>query len=278
MFILESLPNEIIVKILYHLFVDDALDGTATFKAVCSANPLLKNICLSSPVLRYQLALNALGMVDGDSHLDSASKLAELNRHESSWRALSAIDSDNVIRRTTVHVPFRASHIYDLSAGIYLLGECKSDALIRETHVLRVLDLRTLDTAASEKRPAAPVWPEITVNAEIVDIGFCLHEFDLLAVVGQRQTEDLTRWTIVIFLLELSTGRPHPYAIQPELVVGEALRDWGKMSIMMEIVGSKLVLLMSWRILRIAPAAHDCLIVLNWQKGHLIFVSLSLLG
>lgn len=268
MLTLKDLPDEIIVKILHFLFTDDAFQSTDQFKVICKADPLLEEICVGNPLLRYQLALNALGMVDGDSNLDAASKLEQLNRREHAWRSLSL---DNC-RRTQVRIPFRASHIYDLSAGVYLLGECKTEGHLRDTHTLRVLDLRQV----GESGVPPLVWPEVKVDAEIVDIAFCLHEHDLLAVVGQRPMEGHPeRCTIFIFLIELSTGKPHPYARESEILVGEALRVWGKMSIMVEIVGPKLVLLMSWRALHIAPAAHDCLILLQWQKGILIIVRSS---
>lgn len=259
------LPEEIIAHVLFYTFLDAGSNVSRLFTNVCRAGRPLRDICLNSPIIRYHLALNAYGMIDGDSYEDAAAKLKELNRRERSWRQLSF----SGLTRKTIPVPFHPSHIYDLSSGVYLLGQCKRDFRIPKTHSLRILDMRE-----ALKSDASPVWPEFTVDAEIVDIGICLHEFDLLAVIGQRATPDTRSYKIILFFIELSTGRPHPYSRVKEMVLGNALREWGRMSIMMEIVGSKLVLMMSWQSPSLFEDVNvdEILMLVNWQKAEILVV------
>lgn len=168
---LEDLPVEAIARILSFLDYNDLF-------AVSRLNDLFRDIYKNFPELQYSYALQESGMVDVDSSLDIRTKLGELLRREQAWRTM------DLSRKVTVKVPHRTSHIYDLSGGVYLLGDCKNSTFSRETQTLRFFDLTTC-TSGPEVRQEA--WPEMKLETNIVDIAFGLHEFDLVAVVGTKQ-------------------------------------------------------------------------------------------
>ncbi|THH03895.1 hypothetical protein EW145_g5925 [Phellinidium pouzarii] len=252
---LNELPAELIERIFSHLDFKDLI-------VVGRVNHYLRDVYTSSMELQYRFALDVSGMVDGEPVNNMRSKLVELRRREAAWHAL------DLSRKVTVHVPHRTSHIYDLSAGIYLLGDCYAYTVTRETRSLRVFDLRMCATAPAT---CTGPWRELTIDADIVDIAFSLYEFDLIAIVGIKQEQNEERRSIVIYLRELSSGKPHPLAHRPEMVVGGITNNRSKMSIMMEIVGPRLLLLMTWRpVSRRLGNRDDTLLLINWWEGRLI--------
>ena len=153
-------------------------------------------------------------------------------------------------------------------------------------------------------------WPEMKIEGcNIVDIGFALHEFDLVAVVcvkpGYVHTCDFTYNTafllcvcsitcvtschystfsqhgeqsnVILSLRELSTGAPHPLARNPDIVV-DPVEDHqllqGKLSIMLEIVGPRLLLLLTWHrsLQRVRQREQDKLFLFNWWEGTKVVV------
>ena len=167
---LEDLPIEAIARILSFLDYKDS-------RAVLRLNRLFADVYNSFPELQYSLALQEAGMVDSDPSVDIRTKLKELERRERAWRTM------DLKRKVTVNVTHRTSHIYDLSGGIYLLGDCKNSLASRETRTLRFFDLTTC-TSGPDVR--SEPWPEMRLDTSIVDIGFGLHEFDLVAVIGTK--------------------------------------------------------------------------------------------
>lgn len=170
-FKLEELPVEAIARIF------GFLDSRGLI-AVSQLNHFFRDLMDNFSELKYSLALQLAGMVDVDSTLDIRSKLEELERREHAWRTM------DLSRSATVTVPHMTSHIYDLSGGIYLLGDCLGRHPSRETGSLRFFDLTTCSSGSPTKRTEP--WPEMRLETNIVDIGFCLNEFDLVAVVGVK--------------------------------------------------------------------------------------------
>lgn len=75
-------------------------------------------------------------------------------------------------------------------------------------------------------------------------------------------------------LHEHSTGCPHPFAENPVIHIMHSKRTWGKLSIMIEISGPSLLLLLSWHSLgRGHVEMDDVLYLINWWSGEILAVS-----
>jgi hypothetical protein len=75
-----------------------------------------------------------------------------------------------------------------------------------------------------------------------------------------------------LVLLSISTGEHHPSTTQPVIYLTETTTGQGHCSIMLEIVGDNLALLLTYRQhlgLRVAP---DTFHVYNWRTGALTAV------
>ena len=83
--------------------------------------------------------------------------------------------------------------------------------------------------------------------------------------------------SVILCLRELSTGEPHPLARNPDIVIDPVSGDHGKLSIMLEIVGPRLLLLLTWnrglRFLRDPEDEQDKLLLFNWWEGTMVTVS-----
>ena len=104
---LALLPVELLEEILLHLSPDDLL-------AVQQLSKAFQALILESVELQYTLALRTHGLIDGPSPVSKNVKLDEVRRKEKAWGTL------DLSRKTTVRVGHLASHIYDLSGGVYL--------------------------------------------------------------------------------------------------------------------------------------------------------------
>lgn len=174
---LQDLPVETIARIFGFLNWSDLL-------VVSQLNSFFRDVYRSFPELKYSYALQVSGMVDTheyykstysrgatitehDGHTSQTGCIAEFSSfggdirtktgaiqdREYNWRRMDLRD-----HFTRVVVPHRTSHIYDLSGGVYLLGDCKHSVISRDTHSLRSLDLnrctrsgRTLYVKESEE-------------------------------------------------------------------------------------------------------------------------------
>lgn len=167
---IQDLPVETIVRILLFLEYKDLL-------SIPCLNLFFRDLYEKFPVLQYSLALQIYGMTDSNPYLDARSKLEELERRERAWRVM------DLSRKVTVKVPVKTSRVYDLSGGVYFLGDCKGSIDSLGTHTLRFYDL---SPCVSEMGLRDDPWPEISIDANIVDFGLALNEFDLVAIVGTR--------------------------------------------------------------------------------------------
>ncbi|EJD05129.1 uncharacterized protein FOMMEDRAFT_145732 [Fomitiporia mediterranea MF3/22] len=249
----EELPVEAVARILSFLDWKDLL-------VVSSLSRFLREAYQSFPELQLSYALQTYAMIDTDPTLNMRRKLNELERRERAWRELDPL------HKVTIKIPHRTSHIYDLSGGVYLLGDCKNSIVSRDTKTLRFFDLSTCTTGPAVREES---WPEIRLETNIVDIGFGLDEFDLVAVVGINPARNGEQGSIVLSFRELSTGAPHPLAKHPDIFVDPVHGHEGKLSIMMEIVGPRLLLLLTWSrtVNRRFAQPQDKLLLFNWWEG-----------
>jgi len=72
-----------------------------------------------------------------------------------------------------------------------------------------------------------------------------------------------------LVLLKLSTGDYHTSATQPTVYLTETTAAHGHCSVMLEIVGNNLALLLTYRQHLGLRASHDTFRVYNWRTGTL---------
>lgn len=172
---LLDLPPELLIDILcflpYH-----------TLFACSGTNRLLNELVASSPRVQYHLHAHIAGIrpdsTTNTSSLTLPDRLKLLKSREESWRTLHYSGT------TSIPIPHNVSSIYDLTAGIYLLGEALRTeqrglmARIERTRAVRYVRLPSLpmDGALLE-------WSRIDVGEEVVDIGLNVVELDLIAIL-----------------------------------------------------------------------------------------------
>jgi hypothetical protein len=173
---LLDLPNELIVQILSHLTGKD-------LRTCQISNSALYTAINASVLLQYKIALSSSKATDNpSSSLSVLERLKALKGSEEAWTFLRKDFT------RTIPVKFEVSCIYDLSGGVFLLGDLSRNAL----HYIK------LPTAIDDDVE----WKKILLDpceGSIIDMGFCLYEHDLLTVV--------TTWLFIIL------GRSHPLII-----------------------------------------------------------------
>ena len=157
---LLDLPNELIVQILTDLTHRDLI-------ACQLSNRLLYTTIKDSVLLQFQIALSTFKSADNPScPLSLSERLKALKNSEDAWSFLRT----DFKRR--IDVNFGVSGIYDLTAGVFLLGNAARTAL----HYIKLPSSIEDDVE----------WRMIKLNpgeGTIIDMGFCLYEHDLLVVV-----------------------------------------------------------------------------------------------
>lgn len=160
---LQDLPVELILRILSFLNLPGLI-------ATRSTSRLFYQIIDTSVLLQYIMSMQAYGVEDNaESTLNVAERLDRLRKHEDAWSNLKIAFTKTI----DVHNP--TSGIYDLTSGVYLLGEGSRyhRRLTTAVHWLQ------LPSSLHEE----PKWNKIDVGAKIVDIGLAIREHDLIAVV-----------------------------------------------------------------------------------------------
>ena len=158
---LLDLPNELIIQILSHLTHQDLV-------ACQLSNTALYTAIKASVLLQFQIALSTFKATDNPScPLSVSERLQALKSSENAWTFLRQDFNQRIA------ADFQASTIYDLSGGVFLLGDVSLTAL----HYIKLPSSIEDDVQ----------WKKIQLNpAEdgiIIDMGFCVYEHDLLAVV-----------------------------------------------------------------------------------------------
>ncbi|KAG6819166.1 hypothetical protein H0H93_014727 [Arthromyces matolae] len=143
--------------------------------------------------------------------------------------------------------------IYDLTGGIYFKG----DMLRKSIHYCRLPSNPSDDVS----------WRKIQIDkGRLVDIGVSVLEHDLIAILTYSDHPTIPRRSrIELSLIQLSTGRQHPLARNPVLVVSEG--EMFQPAILLEIVGEFLVLIMTHHVG--GPRPPDSIHVFEWKTGTL---------
>ncbi|KAH9925398.1 uncharacterized protein BXZ73DRAFT_49949 [Epithele typhae] len=223
---LLTLSHEMVVHVLSNLHYNDL----NTCRRVCH---LLNRIIQGSILLQYSMQLQLSGFEDNaSSPLVIADKLRLLKQQESAWQRL------DFSKPVPVRLPFHPSSIYELSDGIFLLGESTS-GLQTGTDIIRWTRLSALSAGPTSDDN----WVRICVGAHIIDVGLSVQEHDLVVVATDRESED-GETIFELRLLQLSTGLNHPLAANPvvQLATVPALTQpvAGQCSVCIEIVGDYL--------------------------------------
>jgi hypothetical protein len=256
-----DLPPELVIRILCYL---DLYDLSACQLTHSSLRAVIKD----SILIEYHIATQLAGVEDNPlSKLSIQERLERLASQEDGWAHL---DFDFTKKISVEHNP---SGIYDLTGGIYLLGDQRR----------RALHYCTLPSKSSDQTR----WSRIDVEENIIDMGLAIYEHDLVAIVTmfvscQFQTifasltqfrtpqgETSSMHNIEILLLKFSTGEPHPQARLSRLFVEES-RGY-RPAIGIEIVGDNLALITSHYDNPFDP--DDDLYVFDWKTGVLKLVS-----
>ncbi|KAG6846827.1 hypothetical protein H0H93_011541, partial [Arthromyces matolae] len=237
---LQNLPYEIIIQILSYIDFLDAL-------AISSVNILLRSCLSHSQLLQYRFK-SQLASIQNNSFytLDFHERLKVLKNSEDSWANLR-IDFQKEL--PIQHSPFG---IYDLTGGIYLMGDENQKAV----HYCRL----------PSKESDSVEWTKISIDdgSSIVDVGLAIYEHDLIAVVTTTPLPTRINAKVEIRLMEFSTGKPHPQARHTNLFVRVV---YGlSASIGIEIVGDHLALVTTPN--SVETVARFC--VFNWKTGVMI--------
>ncbi|CAL1712229.1 unnamed protein product [Somion occarium] len=258
---LLDLPPELLIRI-FLLF-----DNPGDVLACSRTNRNVYTLVVEDVRIQYHIETLAARVTNNPKcMLPIAERLARLKRREAAWRDLS------VRRSTTVPISYSPTGIYDLSGGVYFLGERQHiGQLATLTRSLRWIRLPSVEEDREEREIQ---WNKIDVGKDIADLGLALDEHDLVAVAFfevQQNGNDLSRATLKLSvqLLQLSTGRNHPLASQPTLEVDSYSIAIAPPGLSIEIVGDKIVLLLTFPYG--GPDVIVKLFVWNWKTGHLHF-------
>ncbi|KAI0063793.1 hypothetical protein BV25DRAFT_1801445 [Artomyces pyxidatus] len=249
---LSRLPVELLVKTLTLL---DLLDLTAC-ELSCRR---LHKIVEGSVLLQYLKHLQIAGVSDRCGSLSVDKRLQALRRREEAW---SEID----IRATfKVQVPFRPTGIYDLTGGAILLGT-RSSIFSRATTGYAY---HVLPSVPDSVVPPSYPWLHHDLELNIVDVGLGVDTHDLVAVLTSSvtnpfySTNDGETEQLDLRLFSFSTGKPHPLAGQHVIPIASRLWAGGGCSVLIEIVGDHLALLLTFNADR-----TDMLVLVDWKHGH----------
>ncbi|KAF5380137.1 hypothetical protein D9615_006303 [Tricholomella constricta] len=237
---LLQLPPEIVVRILYYLDIVDLVSVSCTHSTVYKYTQ-------SFQILQYRFATQAAA-VDDNPHckLIISERLALLKSREEGWARF------NIDFRKSISVLHHPSGIYDMTGGIYLLGD--------ESR-------RTLHYCTLPSKPSDSVaWSQIHVEHTLVDMGLSIYEHDLIAIVTTKpHPTDTSVHIIELNLLQFSTGQPHPRARNPVFFVAET--GWPRPAIGIEIVGDNIALITTHFLNPFQP--RDRFYIFDWPTATL---------
>jgi hypothetical protein len=175
---LLNCPLEIIIQILLELNPQDRLACQLT-------NTCLHDIVRESVVLQYNAALTFAKAEDNPfSILKVADRLRALKSGVKAWSFLRPRFTKSL---SVSHVQ---SGLYNLSAGVYLLGNSTRPGL----HYIRLPSKEGEDVS----------WRNIESNNAVIGIGLCLYEHDLIVIITASVLAH--RFCDTIIDTDLSTG------------------------------------------------------------------------
>ena len=191
-----DLPIEVVYRIFILLDLNE-LHAISCLNKTCHA--------IYKQHLELDFVLKAAGVVNGSRLVDSAEKLRALKRREERWKVL------DMSRSVLVKIPHRASNLYDLSAGFYVLGGVSGNSFFdyyaKRTKYVAFADLSNYDVDGSPevsesvgngeeelytKKADSNKWGIVQADegSVIVDFGLCIEEHDLIAMV------EVTPWCV----------------------------------------------------------------------------------
>ncbi|KDQ26006.1 hypothetical protein PLEOSDRAFT_1113654 [Pleurotus ostreatus PC15] len=252
-FYLFSLPPELITRILLHARIQDVI-------RCLQVNTSLRDLIRNTLILQYSIDAHFAGAevlngTDIDILTDTtlAERVSHLKERETAWRILRPDF------RERINVLHTASGIYDLSGGIYFLGEAIShDSMLDRMQTVGLRYLRLPNKMFEESK-----WESIEVEAPIVDIGLSVYEHDLIAVITTS-----TESSVDITFTQISTSKPHPLAKQPKIRCHQIAPDSGRLAISIEIVGKYLALILTFP--NAGVDVVDRFFVYEWMEGKLV--------
>ncbi|KAI0937664.1 hypothetical protein AcV7_003637 [Taiwanofungus camphoratus] len=259
---LLSLPPELIVRILACLTLSDLVSCRRACKCL---NAIIKTTTL----LQYLIETQVAGVEDNPaSSLALVDRLRLLRARETAWHHLQSS------RTTPIEVKHFPSSIYDLTGGVFLLGESLrwTFGAWRSTDSLRFVRLPAVadsaDSHSNVSRQDSP-WSRIELKGNIMDVGLAVQEHDLIAVVTFTYppldaTEPLA--AVDLHLLKISTGAYHPAASQPVIHVSDLSIIPGQCGVSIEIVGDTLGILVYLRFLTNTPGSA-IFHTYDWKSG-----------
>jgi len=155
-------PPELLVHIFAHL-------PLTSLRALLMTSRAINNLISTSVLLQYilQLQSSAHSLYPSGSPTSLVDQLKVLTDAERRWQSWEYTSFNRL------EVQHRPSGIYDLTSGIFILGE--GSALGRLTVGLRWVDLRLGKDL---------VWNRFDLQTPIVDLGLNVLEWDLIAVVS----------------------------------------------------------------------------------------------
>ncbi|KAF7319382.1 F-box domain-containing protein [Mycena chlorophos] len=247
---LLDLPPELLIHALSFL-------DAATLEACAETCTLFESI-IQSPALQYAIACGISGVSNNpEFHLDSLSDRLRILRDRE-----AAFARGKPTWKREISVPFQAAGLYELTGGLFWLGEQSRKAL-------RWIPLPT-------EPDEIPQWQRLEVVAEhetsaIIDFGLAVEEHDLVMVAKYSWTgSDPSLGYVSLHPYCISTGAPHPLAKGP-IVVLEQHR--GQPRVSMEIVGDVVVFMTGTTVFGWNPPADlndaepDRFFVFEWRTG-----------
>ena|ERR1700722_13307407 len=176
-----QLPEELIIQILCCLNVSDII-------SCIGANRQLYTIIRASVRLQYRLALKLHGLTDNPRcRLSIADRLQLLHTREVAWSTFFWSF------KNTIDVRHNPSGIYDLTGGIFMLGDAMSRQLDTKA-LMHVILPSEHDSALSER---VVEWRRTDPKSSIIDIALAVQEHDLLAIVTTCVARSFLLYTFV---------------------------------------------------------------------------------
>ncbi|KAJ7507314.1 hypothetical protein B0H11DRAFT_199713 [Mycena galericulata] len=270
-FRLFDVPDELLIYILGFL-PHDALD------ACQQSSRFLSNVINSSVELQYLRALDVAQLTENPTTTTPiVDRLAALRARETAFFEVKPS------WKRSIPVSFLPAGLYELSAGLFFLGESSRNAL------------RYIKLPSEPDRAGVPPieWERIAVSSPtvIIDFGLAIEEHDLIVLatlyvwVSQDKESISTLFPIstptplqvyvpglpregVIKLefLAMSTHQPHPQARGP---IEVQTSHWDLPNIILEIVGDHVVFVVAYAHAGL-HGPNDTVYIYQWRTGKLV--------
>ncbi|KAF8889540.1 hypothetical protein CPB84DRAFT_1785452 [Gymnopilus junonius] len=291
---LTFLPPEILLQIFLNL--TDSPTSLLALRLTCN---YLNTLISGSSGIRYETALMITDQVNNPkSMLPVKEKLEWVQDSARRWSILDLDESpegeeeeeektpgEKKLRNTNKRMrQIKAGHapsgIYDLTGGIYMLGDLPRKAL----YWVKLPGLEEFRDGIETK------WNKIDLDMirkradsdgrerTIIDMGLCVYEHDLIAIItiSPQRTPDGSRPTmndIELVFLQFSTGLPHPALSKRQGSQSDSRNyiryimaspvEWHKPAVGIEIVGEHLVLVLHYHF----ESVEDRVYVWEWKTG-----------